>query len=366
MPFSTLVIKKLDLYIIKKFLGTFAFMIGAFVVIAVVFDLSENIDDFLKSNAPVSRILVEYYINFCFYFGNLLSSFIIFLTIIWFTSKLAQKSEIIAMLSGGISYSRILKPYFMAATILVALSLFLGHYLVPRANRIKYDFEVEFLKGAIIVADQNLHREIEPGTIAHFYKVNPNTLSGSNFSLEKWKNGKLKLKILSSGATFHPEKGTWTINNAQIRTFEKDGKETLVEKAQLDTVLPMTIEDFGMRSEVISAMTTSELSDFIEEQKQSGSGKVTQFEVEKYSRTSNAFSIFVLTLIGVAIASRKSRGGTGLHLMLAVIVGFIFIFVSRMATVSAMNLGFPVTIAVWVANILFTFVGLYLYSKAQK
>ena len=341
-------------------------MIGAFVIIAVVFDLSENIDDFLKSSAPVHRIIIEYYINFCFYFGNLLSSFIIFLTIIWFTSKLAQKSEIIAMLSGGISYSRILKPYFMAASILVMVSLFLGHYLVPKANKIKYDFEVEFLKGAIIVADQNLHREIEPGTIAHFYKVNPNTLSGSNFSLEKWKNGKLKLKILSSGATYHPEKGVWTINNAQIRKFEKDGKETLIEKTSLDTVLPMKIEDFGMRSEVMSSMTTAELSQLIEEHKKSGSGKFLQFEVERYSRTANAFSIFVLTLIGVAIASRKSRGGTGFHLMLAVIVGFIFIFVSRLATVSAMTLGFPVALSVWVANILFTFVGLFLYTRAQK
>ncbi len=359
-------IKKLDAYIIKKFLGTFVFMILAFVIIAVIFDISENIDDFMKSEASFGQIVVKYYVNFCFYFGNLLSSFIIFLTIIWFTSKLAQKSEIIAMLSGGISYARIVRPYFMAASILVLVSLILAHFIVPMANRVKFDFEVQYLRGEHTVNDKNLHREIEPGTIVHFYKINPSSSSGSNFSLEKWKNKKLTLKILASGASFNEEKNTWSIHNAQVRTFYKDGSESIVERATIDTILPMTIEDFGIRSEQMNTMTTPELSLFIDEQRQSGSGKIVQFEIEKYARTTNAFSIFVLTLIGVAIASRKSRGGTGLHLMVAVIIGFVFIFVSRMASVSAMNLGVPVYIAVWVPNVLFFFAGVLLFSRAQK
>jgi lipopolysaccharide export system permease protein len=359
------VIKKLDAYIIKKFLGTFVFMILAFVIIAIIFDISENIDDFLKSDATFGQILIKYYLNFCFYFGNLLSSFIIFLTIIWFTSKLAQ-SEIIAMLSGGISYARIVRPYFMAAAILVVVSLLLAHFIVPMANRVKFDFEVQYLKGEHTVNDKNLHREIEPGTIVHFYKVNPSSSSGSNFSLEKWKNKKLTLKILASGASYDAEKNVWSIHNAQVRTFHSNGSESVVERARMDTILPMTLEDFGIRSEQMNTMTTPQLSAFIEEQRMSGSGKIVQFEIEKYSRTTNAFSIFVLTLIGVAIASRKSRGGTGLHLMLAVIIGFIFIFISRMASVSAMNLGVPVSIAVWVPNFLFAFVGLFLFSRAQK
>ncbi|MFN8775889.1 MAG: LptF/LptG family permease [Flavobacteriales bacterium] len=356
----------LDRYIIRKFLGTFFFMIIAFVVIAVVFDVSENIDDLVMTTAPWYKIITHYYLNFAFHFANLLSSFIVFLTIIWITSKLAQRSEIVAMLSGGISYNRILRPYFISAFILVCLSLFLNHYVVPRTNRTKYDFEVQYLKGAHTVQDQNIHREIEPGTIAYFYKFNPGTMSGSNFSLEKWDRGRLTWKLLSSGATFVPETGRWSISQATIREFHPDGSETLIRKAQFDTILNLDVEDFGLRSEIVSSMGWSELNAFIEDQRLSGSGRVAQFEIEKYNRTAGPFAIFILTIIAVSIASRKSRGGTGLHLLVAVVIGFVFVFVSRLTAVSAMNLGFAAWIAVWVPNVIFLLVGLWLFSRAQK
>jgi lipopolysaccharide export system permease protein len=359
-------VKKLDLYIIRKFLSTFFFMIVAFVVIAVVFDISDNVDNMIKSNAPWHKIIIDYYLNFCFYFGNLLSSFIIFLTIIWFTSKLAQQSEIVAMLSSGISYRRIIRPYFISATILVALSLVLSHYVVPYANRKKYDFEMEYLKYVNNIDEKNVHREIEPGTIAYFYQLNPSKNNGSKFCLEKWDNGQLRYKLMSDWATFNPGNNTWTLENSQIRTYALDGKERLEIRAKLDTMFNMTIEDFGTRSEIASAMSWAELNTYISEQQLAGSGKAQVFEIEKYNRTAGPFAIFVLTLIGVSIASRKQRGGTGLHLMLAVIIGFIFIFISRIATVSAINLNFPVYIAVWVPSFLFSFVGLWLYGRAQK
>jgi lipopolysaccharide export system permease protein len=191
-------------------------------------------------------------------------------------------------------------------------------------------------------------------------------MSGSNFSLEKWKDGKLRWKLLSSGATYVPETGKWSINQVSIREFHKDGTETLIQKAKLDTTLNLDVEDFGLRSEISSSMGWEELNDFIEDQRLSGSGRVAQFEIEKYNRTAGPFSIFVLTLIAVSIASRKSRGGTGLHLLLAVVIGFIFVFVSRMTAVSAMNLGFAASLAVWVPNVLFLGVGLWLYTRAQK
>jgi lipopolysaccharide export system permease protein len=359
-------IKKLDIYIIKKFLGTFFFMIGAFILIVMVFDLSENIDEMMKSSATGWQIFSEYYINYCFYFGTLLSSFIIFLTIIWFTSKLAQQSEIIAMLSGGISYGRIIRPYFIAAGMLVALMLLLSHVIVPRANRVKYNFEVQYLKGALTVAEKNMHREIEPGTIAYFSSYTPERNGGSDFSLEKWKNGKLTYKLLSTGATINPDTKMWTLDNVQIRTFNDDGTEQLIVKTKLDTMLNISERVFALRSEIASAMTWTELNQFIEDQKLGGSGRVAQFEIEKYNRTASPFSIFVLTLIGVSIASRKQRGGIGLHLMFAVVIGFTFVFISRIATVSAMSLGFSAAWAVWVPNILFLLVGIWLYTKAQK
>lgn len=341
-------------------------MIAAFVVIAMVFDFSENIDELLKSSAPWYKIATEYYLNFCFYYATLLSSFIVFLTIIWFTSKLAQQSEVIAMLSGGISYFRIIRPYFMAAAILVAVLLFLSHIVVPRANRVKYNFEVEHMKDPLTIAERNVHREIEPGTIAYFYAFHPETNTGDNFSLENWQNGKLVKKIMASNARYDKDKNTWSINNAQIRQFKTDGSEVLTIRAQFDTILNMDDQDFGLRAEIAGAMTWKELNEFIRDQKLGGSGRVAQFEIEKYNRTAGPFSIFVLTLIGVSIASRKQRGGTGLHLMLAVIIGFVFVFISRMTTVSAMNLGFSASLAVWIPNLLFTFLGIFLYRRAQK
>ncbi|MFM9984694.1 MAG: LptF/LptG family permease [Flavobacteriales bacterium] len=359
-------IKKLDIYIIKKFLGTFFFMIGAFMLIAVVFDISENIDELLKSEAPWYSIITDYYFNFCFYFGTLLSSFIIFLTIIWFTSKLAQQSEIIAILCGGVSYARIIRPYFIAAGILVSLMLLLSHIIVPRANRVKYEFEVQYLKGALTVAEQNMHREISPGVIAYFSSFRPESNSGSDFSLEKWNNGKLTYKLISSGATIHPETQIWTIEKVQIRTFHDDGTESLILKDKLDTLLNISDRVFALRAEVAGAMTWTELNQFIDDQKLGGSGRVAQFELEKYNRTASPFSIFVLTLIGVSIASRKQRGGIGLHLLFAVIIGFTFVFINRITQVSAMSLGLSAALAVWIPNILFSLVGLWLYSRAQK
>lgn len=341
-------------------------MIIAFVVIAVIFDISENLDEFLKSDAPWYKILTHYYINFCLYFGTLLSAFIIFLTIIWFTSKLAQQSEVIAILSGGVSYFRFIRPYFIASSILVILLLFMSHIIVPRANRVKYDFEVAHLKAPLTVEDKFVHREIAPGTIAYFYSFRPATNTGENFAMENWENGVLKKKIMGTHAQYNVENKIWTIHNAQIRTFNSDSTETLIIKEKIDTTLALDEQDFALRAEISSAMTWTELNEFIEDQKLGGSGRVAQFEVEKYNRTASPFSIFVLTLIGVSIASRKQRGGIGLHLMLAVIIGFVFVFISRMTTVSAMNLGFPAYLAVWIPNIIFSFLGIYLYKKAQK
>jgi lipopolysaccharide export system permease protein len=358
--------KKLDLYIIKRFLATFFFMIGAFVLIAVVFDVSENIDYLMNARAPWYRIVTDYYVNFCFYFGTLLSAFIIFLTIIWFTSKLAQQSEVIAILSGGVSYGRFIRPYFIASGILVAMLLVLSHIVVPKANRTKYDFAVNYIKDPVTVTERNMHRELEPGTIAYFYGFQPETVSGDNFSLEKWKDGKLTYKLIASSAKFVPESGVWHITNAQIRTFDDQGAKTLQLRAEMDTILPMNEHDFALRAEMTSAMSYNELTAFIEEQKLGGSGRVAEFEVELYNRTAAPCSIFVLTLIGVSIASRKQRGGIGAHLMIAVVIGFIFVFIARITTVSSMNLGFPAWLAVWVPNVLFTGVGLLLYSRAQK
>lgn len=358
--------KKLDIFIIKKFVTTFLFMIGVFVIIAVVFDVSENIDDFLKSEATFWEVVIKYYINFCFYFGNLLSAFIIFLSVIWFTSKMAQQSEFIAMLSGGVPYTRIMRPYLVFASLMVLVSLVLGHWIVPMANQIKYDFELQYIRKHLNVSESNVHQEVAPGVLAYFHRVNVNTHSGSQFSIEYWDQQRLIKKITAPGATYFPDKDSWRVERAVMRTYLPDGGERVKFYPALDTILPLKMENFTVRAEVMGAMTTSRLYDFLDELMMNGSSRVVDARVELYSRTANPFSILILTVIGLVIASRRARGGTGVHLLLAVVIGFTFIFISKIAAVAALNIGLPVLLAVWLPNIVFCVLAFFLFKRAQR
>ena len=358
--------KKLDWYIVRKFLGTFFFMIAAFCVIAVVFDVSENIEDLVNSEAPLSAILVDYYLNFCLFFGNLLSSFIIFLTIILFTSRLAQNTEIVAMLSGGISFARVMRPYFIASTFLVLGSLLLAHVILPMANRNKVDFEFTYINPTYRISDQNMFREIEPGKIAYFRQITAERHVGYKFSLEHWEDSVLVSKTNSSKAKWMEEEQVWRLTDGKTRVFHPDGTESFTQFVELDTAINMKIADFGQRKEILSTLNYRGLKNYIAEADAKGYGNIAMMEIELYSRTSNAFAIYVLTLIGVSIAARKVRGGTGLHLFLAVLVGFAYVFCQKLTTVAATNVGFPAMLAVWVPNAIFLVLGIWIYIKAPK
>jgi lipopolysaccharide export system permease protein len=364
-------LRKLDRYIIGKFLGMFFFMIIIFVVIAVVFDISEKIDDFLKSNASVWEIAVRYYLNFCLYYGTLLSSLLIFLTVILVTSNLAQKSEIIAILAGGVSFRRLLVPYMMAATLLFVMSMLLSHIFIPIANRERLAFEEEHIRFAFNVSGENHHREIAPGTIAYFNKINVQKNVGYRFALEEWdKNGRLRRKTIASKAEIrNPGDGNpplWELSNVLVRTFDASGNETVTYSMRTDTVILMEFTDFGQRLSNSSAMTYSELKDFIEEERNKGSSEVVYHELENHARTANAFAIFILTLIGVSISARKVRGGMGLHIAAGVLIGLIYIFVQKIATVAATNSGLDPLMAVWIPNAVFFLLGLYIYRLSPK
>ena len=365
---------KIDIYIIKKFLATFFFMLGAFCVVAVVFDLVENIGRLIDNGAPLWGT-VRYYFAFCFYFANLLSGFIVFLTIVWFTSRLAQQTEIIAMLSGGMSFNRLLRPYFIAASILVALSLLLSHVMVPNANKDKLDFEVQWVHVNFHVKDQNLYREVAPGTVAYFRSITHSRKTGYRFQMEQWDGDRLTQRIVAAKGTWVPEDSLWRLINVSIREFSKDGSERFKYVNRIDTLLPMRLEDFAQRAAIVNTMTTSELSVHIEKVHASGADASAMI-LERYARTSTPFAIFVLTFIGVGIASRKQRGGIGVHLFAAVIIGFTFVFTSRLITVYAgtasIHPGLPLGvyemqfIASWLPNLLFGALGFWIYAKAPK
>ena len=372
---SKLSLKRIDRYIIRKFLTTFFFMVGIFCVIAVVFDLMENIGRLLTNDAPLGGTLM-YYLSFCFHFGNLLSGFIVFLTIIWFTSRLAQQTEIIALLSSGMSFTRLMRPYFIASTVLVVLSLLISHFILPKANERKVDFEVEFVHVNFHISDQHMYREIAPGTVAYFRSITVDRNTGYRFQLERWGDDNvLEQRILAAKATWLEEDSVWRLINARIRNFDADGTEHLRYLTRIDTSLNMNISDFGQRSVMTSAMTTSELRKHISNEQQRGA-PVSTLKLEQFGRTANPFSIYVLMIIGVGIAARKLRGGMGYHLFLAVITGFLFVFLAKLITVYAAAVSLSpdslisrdnwLILAAWLPNLIFVLLGAAICWKAPK
>jgi lipopolysaccharide export system permease protein len=364
----------LDRYIIRQFLGTFAFMIGVFCVIAVVFDVAENIDDLIHSEASLWRILTDYYLNFCLNLGNTLSAFIVFLTIIWFTSRLAQRSEIIATLAAGVSLGRLMRPYMVAATLLVAGSLLLSHVILPHANSTKVDFEFEFIHKDFYIAEQNMYREVAPGTMVYFRSMAPMRSVGYRFVMDCWVGGsvpdggerRLAEKWVASKANWIPADSTWRLANVRVRTIAEDGTEEIAFHARLDTALDMRLEDFGRRTEAVSTLDFRALDALITSERAKGSSGVTALELERHGRTSGPFSIFVMTLIGVSVASRRRRGGTGIHILIAVVIGFTYVFSSKITAVAATNAGISPILAAWLPNLLYGALGLWIYRKAPQ
>lgn len=341
-------------------------MLAIIMSIAVVFDISEKLEDFLQNTVPLKEVVFRYYLNFIFYYGNLFSSLLIFLSVLLFTSQMAQRTEIVAIWASGVSFNRLLRPYMIAATILVGISLYFTHYQLPIANQERIAFEEDYIKRTFTISDKNLHRQIEKNTIAYFESFSTINSLGYKFSLEKWdSNGKLKSKLMADRAIYDSLNGKWRMENYYVREFLGD-KEKLRTGIRLDTLINMKPSDFGQRLSYASMMSYEELSGFIEEEKLKGSDKVVYYEIEKHQRTSYPVAAYVLTIIGVSMASRKVRGGIGMHLALGVLIAVIYIFAMKVTTVAATNAGLDPFIAVWLPNILFASVALFIYTKAQK
>ena len=355
----------LDRYIIRHFLSTFFLMVALFCVVAVVFDVAENLERLIDNDAPWGLVFGEYYLSFCLALGNMLSAFIVFLTILLFTSRLAQRSEIIAVLAGGISFQRLMRPYLLASTLLVIGSLVLAHFILPASNQRKLDFEVEYIHKEFHIAEQHLYRELAPGTIVYMRSINAGRQVGYRFVLEQWEGDRLREKWMASKARWIEEEQTWRVSNLRKRWWDADG-EHFEKVAVLDTAMAMSIDDFGQRNEAMSTLGRRELKEAIAREKARGSGGERLLQLERHTRTSNAFAIYVMTLIGVSVASRRQRGGTGIHLLIGVVIGFVYVFSAKLTSVSAIHAGVPPVVAAWTPNVLFGLLGIVLYRKAPK
>jgi len=357
--------KKIDIYIIKKFLGTFFFAISLLIVIVIIFDISENIDEFIEKGAPVRAVIFDYYLNFIPYFVNLFSYLFTFISVIYFTSKMAGNTEIVAILSSGISYRRMLRPYFFSAIILALMSFYLANFLIPRTNQHRRVFKNRYIEDLNKEKDRNLHLQISPGTYVYVEYFHLNSLTGYKFSMERFEDEKLKYKMIADRIEWDTLTNKWNIKNYYVRYI--DGKEERMESGLVkDTVLNLKPSDLYFQKERFEEMNLMELNAYIEKEKMKGSEEVIFYEVEKHTRFASPFATLVLTLIGVSLSSRKMRGGIGMHLGLGILITFAFILFMRISTVFATYGNLPPAFAAWIPNIIFGILGILLLRSAPK
>lgn len=360
-------IKKLDIFILRKFLGTFIFSVLIISVIIIIFDISEKLDAFIKHHAPFKYIIKDYYINFVPYLVNLFSPLFTFISVVFFTSRMAARSEVIAILGSGISFRRLLMPYLAGATILAGLSLYLNHYTIPDANKIRLNFEHTYLNDPYTNKNENIHKQVSPGVFIYlerFYFAHQNM--GQRFTLENITDQNLTYKLSAQSITWDSTKKDWKINNYFVRKIYADGTQTLVNGMTKDTSLNFTPNDFAERNDDVKAMNYSELNDYIAKMRMQGSTNIAAFEVEKHQRTAFPFATFILTFIGVALSSRKVRGGTGLHLGIGLVIAFSFIFFMQVSTTFAQGGFISPLISVWIPNVIFGVVAWFLLRWAPK
>lgn len=357
--------KKIDLYIIRKFLGTFFFSIILILMIVVVFDFSERVEDFITRKPTVSAIVFEYYCNFLPFFANLFSPLFTFIAVIYFTSRMAYRSEIIAILGSGVSFKRFLLPYMISAAMIAGLSLFLSHYVIPQSNGVRLAFEEKYIRSQYWNNAKNIHRQLDPETFIYISSYNTMNQNGDAFSYEKIKDGTRYYYLKAGNAAWDSTGEKWMLTNYFIRTL--DGmKEKVTTGAKLDTALNFFPTEFGTRENIVEAMQTPELNEFIASEKQKGSYKIPYYEVEKHRRSSFPFATFVLTLIGAIVASRKVRGGIGWHIGMGLGLSFTYILFMQVSTTFATNGGMPALIAVWIPNIIFSVIALVMLRGALK
>lgn len=359
-------LKRLDWYIIKKFLGTYVFAIALIISIAVVFDFNERMDRFMAHDAPWKAIIFDYYLNFVPYFANLFSPLFVFIAVIFFTSKLAENSEIIAMFSTGMSFKRMLRPYMVSAAIIAVVTFTLGSYVIPKGSVTRINFEDKYYKPRKTNTARNIQLEVDSGVIAYIERYEDYNKTGYRFSLDKFKGKELISHLTARSITYDTTAvNRWTIKDYMIRQL--DGMREKIQKGERrDTTLFMEPADFLIMKNQQEMLTSPQLSSYIDRQRRRGFANIKEFEIEYHKRIAMSFASFILTLIGVSLSSKKTKGGMGLHLGVGLALSFSYILFQTIASTFAVNGNVPPTIAVWIPNILYAFIAFYLYRKAPK
>ena len=336
-------------------------------IIIVVFDYVERVDDFTEMHAPVDAIIFDYYLNFIPHLVNQFSALFTFISVIFFTSKLAMQTEIVAILSGGVSFRRLMWPYMLGAGIIALASLCLSLWIIPEGQKDSVAFQAKYFKGnQLIDYQEHVYRQLEPGTFAYVRGYSPDLERVPFFAIERYEGSDMVEVLNAASATFDEESGRWTAPRYVIYTRGEDGTLGYEQFRNLDTLINLDARELVGTKGLVTTLTFEELNDFLAKQRSKGSDDLFLIEVERHTRFSYPFSTFILTLIGVAIASRKVRGGMGMHIGMGITLCFTYIMLGRVFEQIALGGTVPPWLGVWLPNIIFAIIALYVYIKAPK
>lgn len=356
--------KKLDWYIFKKYIGTFFFSISLLILIVIVFDVSENIDSFIKNEASFKEVVLHYYIPFIPYFINLFIYLFVFISVIFFTSKLAGHTEIIAILSSGISFRRFLLPYITAACILMIGSFYLGNFLIPKTDYVRREFVDKYIRRLTKSSGSNIHVQIEQGVYVYVGNFDIKKKTAYIFSMEKFEDNNMTYKLIADKAAYDTINGSWRINNYIERRF--DPHEVLKRGSVKDTVIMLSPRDLYNIKEEYEVMNLFEIRDHIKDLELKGADNTLMYRIEMHKRIASPVAIIILTVIGASLSSRKVRGGMGLHLGIGIVITFSYILFMEFSRVFALSGVFSPFVAAWLPNIIFSIIGIYFLVKAPK
>ena len=359
---------RLDRYIVTKFIGTYIYSIILIISIAIVFDVNENLSKFSTYGAPLKAIAFDYYANFVPYFANLFSPLFVFIAVIFFTSKLAGNSEIIAMLAAGVSFKRLMRPYFLSAALIALVNYYLGAYIIPHGNIIRQDFEAKYKNADKITSASNVQLMVGPGVIAYIQQYDDKTKSGYGFSLDKFEKKKLVSHMTASTIrydTISEDRFHWKAQNYKIRTL-KGLREEIKSGSVIDTLIHMEPMDLVFSKGQQETLTSDELRQYISKQAERGSSNVVQYEVEYHKRIATSFASFILTIIGASLSSRKRKGGMGVSLGIGLGLSFSYILLQTISATFAINADTPPILAAWIPNILYAIIAYFCYRQAPN
>ena len=361
-------LKILDRYIVRKFVGTFLFVVLIFSLVAVIVDFSQNVEEFIDEKLGPGKVIREYYLNFIIFINGLLWPLFALISVIFFTSRMAYNAEIISILNAGVSFNRLLRPYVLSAGAIALIHLGLNHFFIPLSNKTRLDFVHSYImKESDKGTTRDIHMFVEPGVKIYVRDYFKQDSFARNFRMERFEGNQLSGFIEAEEARWKGRPNKWQLINYEMHRFSPSGEEIRVGgKSKLDTTLQMVPEDFVRYDATREMIPSHRLSAFIEEERLRGVGNTKLYEIELYRRTADPFMILIVTIIGVSVASRKVRGGLGLHLALGVVLGAVFIFLSKFSITFATGDAMPAFWGVWLPNIIFTGLCVFLVSKSQK